>query len=144
MDEFIDGQQIPNQWLAAKAKALGVPKKELLVLAPDNDPHNCGTPGHLQAADWFSGIYEQVGYRGVHLRRLHYRCYDAGVLNQDGERYENTEAQWTALQDASRYARYLACVDPEDFTDNRAPSPFLSVHGVPYIPHPTCEVSPRE
>jgi hypothetical protein len=33
MDEFIDGQPIPNQWLAAKAKALGVPKKDLLVLA---------------------------------------------------------------------------------------------------------------
>ena len=136
-------QPNPNAWLTGEAKRLGVPKKELLVLSANNDPYNCGTPAHLAAAEWFAGVYEGVGYRGVHLRRLHYRAYDAGVVNQEGERYPNTEEQWTALQNASRYARYLGLVDPEDFVDNRAPSPYLSVYDVPYIPHPIYELSPR-
>jgi hypothetical protein len=35
-------------------------------------------------------------------------------------------------------------VDPEDFTDNRAPNPLLKVSGLPYIPEPTYEVEKRE
>jgi hypothetical protein len=123
-------QPNPNASLTREAKRLGVPKRKLLVLAANNDPYNCGSPAHLAAAEWFTGVYEGVGYRGVHLRRLHYRAYDAGVVNQDGERYPNTEEQWTALQNGSRYARYLGLVDPEDLVDNRAPSPYLSVYDV--------------
>jgi len=130
----------PNVWLAEYAKILSLPKKELLVLAPNNDPFNCGSPAQVEAARWFAGVYERLGYRGIHLRRLHYRAYDAGVLTVSGEEYPNTEKQWTDLQNASRYARYLGLVDPGDFVDMRAPTPSLSVSGVPDIPEPTYEV----
>jgi hypothetical protein len=135
MDE-IESRPNPNIWLAEYAQDFGVPKKELLVLAANNDPFNCGTPAQVEAAKWFAVIYERVGYRGIHLRRLHYRAYDAGVPNLEGETYPNTEPQWTALQNASRYARYLGRVNPEDFIDNRAPAPTLSVSSMSSMPQP--------
>jgi hypothetical protein len=122
-----NGYLNPNVWLAEHARKLDVPKKELLVLAPNNDPFNCGTDTQVEGAKWFARIYEEVGYHGIHLRRLHYRAYDAGVLNVFGEVYQNTEKQWEALQNASRWARYQSLVDPEDFVDMRAPTPTLSV-----------------
>ena len=128
--------------LAEYAKILGQAKKQLLVLAANNDPFNVGTEAQVEQAKWFKGVYDQVGYPGIHLRRLHYRAYDAGVLTLDGEPYPNTEKQWEALQNASRFARYLGYVDPEDFTDNRSPSPLLSVSGLPYLPEPSYEIEP--
>jgi hypothetical protein len=133
----------PNTWLAMYARELGIPKKQLLVLAADNDPFNAGTKGHVEQAEWFTGLYREVGYRGIHLRRLHYRAYDASVPNRDREPYPNTEEQWKELQDASKYARHLGLVDPEDFRDNRAPSPYLNVHGLPLAPDPAYELRPR-
>ena len=141
-DGLTDQRVTPNVWLTRLAELYGVPKKDLLVLAANNDPFNCGTPAQIEAARWFAAVYERVGYRGIHLRRLHYRAYDAGLETLDGERYPNTEGQWVALQNASRFARYLGYVDPEDFIDNRAPSPTLSVSGKPYVPEPTYEVEP--
>jgi hypothetical protein len=137
---MFDNQHLnPNVWLARYARELDVPKKEFLVLAPNNDPFNCGTDAQVEGAKWFAKVYEEVGYHGIHLRRLHYRAYDAGVLNVIGEVYQNTERQWEALQNASRWARYQGLVDPEDFVDMRAPTPTLSV-SVPYIPEPTYDV----
>ena len=40
----------PNVWLAEYAKVLSLHKKELLVLAANNDPFNCGTPTQVEAA----------------------------------------------------------------------------------------------
>jgi hypothetical protein len=133
----------PNTWLAMYARELGIPKKQLLVLAADNDPFNAGTKGHVEQAEWFTEVYREVGYRGIHLRRLHYRAYDASVPNREGESYPNTEEQWKDLQDASKFARHLGLVDPEDFRDNRAPDPYLRVHGLPSAPEPTYEMRPR-
>src|SRR3712207_4855827 len=77
----------PNVWRAEYAKILTVPKKERLVLAATNDPFNCGTPAQVEAAKWFAGVYERLEYRGIHLRRFHYRAYDAGVVTVSGEEY---------------------------------------------------------
>ena len=112
-------------------------KSNLLVLAPNNDPFNSGTETHVEAAKWFARIYEKVGYRGIHLRRLHYRAFGAGLEDLNGQPYANTEALWAALQNGSRYARYLGLVDAEDFHDNRAPAPLLSVSSKGYTPEPT-------
>jgi len=131
----------PNAWLTNCAEEFGVPKKDLLVLTANNDPFNIGTPMQVAAAKWFARVFESVGYRGIHLRRLHYRAYGAGLEGLHGETYPNTEPQWADLQSASRFARYLGFVDAEDFTDNRAPSPTLSVSGKPYAPVPAYEVA---
>jgi hypothetical protein len=42
-----------------------------------------------------------------------------------GEVYRNTERHFAILNDASRYARHLALVDPAEFTDRRNPPPHL-------------------
>jgi hypothetical protein len=140
----MEQQPNPNVWLARYAAELGTSKKQLLVLSPSNDPFNAGTKAHVEQAEWFARVYREVGHRGIHLRRLHYRAYDASVPNRDGEPYPNTEEQWEALQNASRYARYLGLVNPEDFRDNRAPDPFLSVYGLPFTSEVTYELAPRQ
>ena len=46
------------------------PIKDLIVLAPQNDPFYAGTEGQQAMAEWFAGIFGQT--TGVHLRRIHY------------------------------------------------------------------------
>ena len=127
----IEPGHTPNDWLTDRANDLGIHKHRLLVLSSDKEPFNTGTPAHIEQAEWFARVEEQVGYRGIHLRRLHYRCYDRGVINLDGEPYQNTEKEWDRLSIAAVRARHLGLVDPENFVDNRAPNPVLSVYGKP-------------
>jgi hypothetical protein len=120
---------------------VGKTKQQLLVLTSNNDPFNAGTPAEDEAAKWFTRVYEEVGYKGIHLRRLHYRAYDAGVLNQEGEQYPNTHKQWTNLQVGSRIARHLGYVDYDDFRDMKVRGPAVeSVSGWLEIPEPSYEV----
>ena len=130
MSNLIENGYTPNDWLTDLARDLGIPKKRLLVLSSDKEPFNTGTPTHIEHAEWFAQVYRQVGYLGIHLRRLHYRCYDRGVINLDGEPYQNTEEEWNRLSTAAVKARLLGLVDPENFIDNRAPNPVLSVYGL--------------
>jgi hypothetical protein len=53
----------------ATAAALGLPNvRELLVLAPGNDPFYKGTAAHQRDAEWLADLWERFGYtRGVHL-----------------------------------------------------------------------------
>jgi len=63
---------------------------------------------------------------GVHLRRVHYRLVSRGdVMRADGVLYENNKDSWGYLNNASRYARYLGLVDPEDIVDRRNPRPHI-------------------
>jgi hypothetical protein len=101
------------------------PVKDLIVLAPQNDPFYAGTEGQQAMAEWFADAF---GGRtsGVHLRRLHYRLVSRGdVVRADGILYENNANSWAYLNNASRFARYLGLVDPEDLVDRRNPSPHI-------------------
>lgn len=105
----------------------GVPIKDLLVLANQNDPYYVGSPKQCQMAEWFANLWERYGYTtGVHVRRIHYRhVSQTNPRHFDGRPYENTEASWNAMVNASKYARYLGLVDPEALVDRRNPEPHI-------------------
>src|SRR3954447_23554431 len=133
----------PNAQLASHARELGLPKKRLLVLAPQNDPFNVGTESQVKQAAWFASVYQAVGYHGIHLRRLHYRAYDAGLETVNGLLAIPKNRRAMARPPECKSLCSLPRVrNPQDFTDNRAPAPVLSVNGLPYTPEPEYEVEP--
>jgi hypothetical protein len=99
--------------------------KDLLVLSPQKDPFYAGNGAEGDKARWFAELWERFGYgSGVHLRRVHYRIVSEGnILKHDGELYENNSKCWEYMQGASRQARYLGLVDPEELVDRRNPAP---------------------
>ncbi len=115
----------PINTLKTMAKSFGVAKKDLLVLAPANDPFNSGTDANVEQAEWFGSLLENLDLpRGKHLRRYFYLLVtlERPVLLPNDEPFENTDACWNYLQDASRHARYMGLVDAGEFNDNRNPS----------------------
>ena len=101
--------------------------EDLVALSPKRDPFCAGTPGQMQKAAWFHGIWQQyVTSAKAHLRRIHYLLVSqADPHMADGTPYLNTEACWQALQEASTYARYVGLVDPRLLEDHRNPEPHL-------------------
>lgn len=102
--------------------------KDLIALAPNNDPFYVGTPGDCAIGEWFADLWQQFGYsRGVHIRRVHYQIISQTppVLMTNGKPYENTETCWNYLGQASKMARYLELVDPGAFVDRRNPDPHI-------------------
>jgi hypothetical protein len=99
--------------------------KDMLVLSQQNDPFYAGNGAEGDKARWFAEHWERFGYgSGVHLRRVHYRIVSEGnILKPDGELYENNSRCWEYMQGASRQARYLGLVDPEEIVDRRNPAP---------------------
>jgi hypothetical protein len=83
----------PNIWLKELADEVGVPAKDLHVLAAHRDPFNKGTKGDWKKAKWFKKMYDRYGYDQMHLRRLHYRMVNAKepVLSWDDSLYENDQ-----------------------------------------------------
>ena len=92
----------------------------MLVLSQQNDPFYAGNGAEGDKARWFAEHWERFGYgSGVHLRRVHYRIVSEGnILKPDGELYENNSRCWEYMQGASRQARYLGLVDPEEIVDS--------------------------
>jgi hypothetical protein len=100
------------------------PIKDLIVLAPANDPFYAGTETQVAMAEWFAEWFGSS--TGAHLRRIHYRLVSRGnVMRSDGVLYENDKDSWAHLYNASRFARYLDLVNPEDLVDRRNPSPHI-------------------
>lgn len=128
--------------LDAAARHLGIPKKKLLVLDPSNDPFNAGTPAKVRDAEWFTGLWERFGFTSeVHIRRIHYRAQSGGdVVMPNGETYVNTESCWQTLENAAKYARDLALIDPERFADRRNPASLLYGRPRDFEPEPAAEV----
>jgi hypothetical protein len=121
----------------AAAAELGVTLKSLRVLHPTNDPFTVGSPAHVRQAQWFLELWERMGFTdGVHLRRIHYRIL--GEPGPDGHPYENTQAMWERLKDASAYCRWLELVDPAAFVDRRNPGAVINAR--PRDDEPTVEL----
>jgi len=125
---ILDGHKTPYEALKSVQQAVREergrkpPIKDLIVLAPNNDPFYAGTETQQAMAEWFADIFGQT--TGTHLRRIHYRLVSRGdVVRADGRLYENDKNSWDYLGNASRFARYLGLVDPEDLVDRRNPSP---------------------
>lgn len=111
--------------LAAKERGCSV--RDLLALAPQNDPFYAGTPTDRAQAEWFADSWRRAGYfSGVHLRRMHYWCVSqVGLTQSNGKPYESTEEAWNKLCQASKQARYLGLVSIADIADHKNPAPHL-------------------
>jgi len=118
----------PHATLVEIASKLGVDVQSLLVLARSNDPFLAGTSTHWLQAEWFAALWQRhipTGSRG-HLRRLHYVLVaHSNVQLWDGTPYENSGTAWGKLKVASRYARYLGLVAPDELIDERMGEPQL-------------------
>jgi hypothetical protein len=129
---MIEGaHRFPYQFIKSLQQAIRKPNgrkstvKDLLVLAPQNDPFYAGNGAEGEKARWFAELWERFGFgSGVHLRRIHYHIVSAGsILKHGGELYENNKDCWNYMQQASRQARYMGLVDPEELVDRRNPEP---------------------
>ncbi len=111
------------------AKSSNLRVTDLIALAPANDPFYVGRPSEMEAAQWFSDLWQRFGYvRGVHLRRVHYQIVsqNSPVKRPDGKIYENTENCWDYLNNASKWARYLGLVPAAHFVDRRNPEAIIN------------------
>jgi DNA topoisomerase VI subunit B len=115
---------------------------DLIALSRKNDPFACGTPGHIEEARWFAELWGKYSPgSGVHLRRFHYTLVSQKPRppKPDGSPYGNTEEDWTLLQEASKYARYLGLVPAGDFTDRRN-DPAVVNYRPEETPEPRCDL----
>lgn len=117
--------------IKALAKEFQTSVKNLIALAPQNDPFYVGTETDWAKARWFADIYSRAGYgtfNRPHLRRVHYWIVSQSepVMMPNGKPYENTEGCWGYLDNASKYARYLDLVPMNGLKDNKNPDPHIN------------------
>jgi hypothetical protein len=83
---MIEGaHRFPYQFIKNLQQAIRKPNgrkstvKDLLVLAPQNDPFYAGNGVEGDKARWFAELWERFGYgSGAHLRRVHHGRGGAG------------------------------------------------------------------
>ena len=124
---------------------VGVPVADLCALAPKNDPFYTGRPSEQTAAEWFAGLWQQLGFGdGTHLRRVHYRAISQKepILRPNGKPYLNTRKDWAYLNEAGKWARYLGLVSPTAFVDRRNPDALIMTRWQDPT-SPTYEAAPR-
>lgn len=119
--------------------------KDLIALAPNNDPYYIGKPAEIRNAEWFATLWQQFGYaNNIHLRRVHYRTVSQDPPIQlpttltwtdktTGQKhstttYQNTDRCWQFLVEAGKSARYLGLVPAEDFIDRRNPQAIINAY----------------
>ena len=113
------------------AKQIGRSAKDLVVLAPANDPFYAGVPGRHREGEWFAEIWRRFGFsEGVHIRRIHYVLVSQSeegqpLLKPDGEPYRNTTNDSGLLNRASLSARYLDLIPLDALVDRRNDEPMI-------------------
>ena len=129
----------PKAALKSVAKESGLRLKDLIVLASQNDPFNCGGPEQIKQAKWFSDQWYKLIDGRAHIRKLFYKLVSqpTPVIKPDGTPFLNTDLNWTKLEEWAKYARYLGLVNPRDVIDNRNPEPHL------FAPNPVIPDDPE-
>ena len=128
---------IDYDFIKQAAKEMGCSVKDLIALAPGNDPFYC-TPGREENGAWFAKQLETFGVQGeFHDRRIHYLLVtqETPVKCPNGADYENTEKCWDLLSAAGRDTRYTQDVSSDRFVDRRNPDPEI-FHRVSDEPEP--------
>jgi len=127
-----EGEAMDYQTIKKLKKERGCSYEDLIVLSAQNDPFYVGMGRQVRLAEWFADLWNKLGYAGTggaaHIRRIHYRAISQNikVLKPDGSPYENTENDWHALADASKYARYLGLVDYYLIEDKKNPEAIIN------------------
>jgi hypothetical protein len=135
------------QKICATAEALGVSIDSLVVLSPGNDPYTAWR--RRDEAEWFAEAFDRFVAPGAgkHLRGLFYLLVSSPdrILGPDGKPFINDYKHWTALQAASKAARWLGLVAFERIIDERNAPPEIFVPGATRIstgvdPGTHCEI----
>jgi hypothetical protein len=145
MTDFIHPEKPFREWIERlKAKlnaelAPGVRKfviPDLLAMSENSDPFWAGKPREIKLAKWFKKIwFEGLGNFGDHLRRIHYALLSRLTKNAYGKTYENSKADWDALNEASRQARHLQMVGADQFVDRKNPEAIVPA----WVTQPTAD-----
>ena len=113
---MIEGtHRFPYQFIKNLQQAIRKPNgrkstvKDLLVLAPQNDPFYAGNGVEGDKARWFAELWERFGYgSGAHLRRVHYRIVSEGnIVKPDGELYDNNKGRRLSADEANERVEQL-------------------------------------
>src|SRR3954470_12229844 len=110
----------PHESLLRLSRELGYNSRDLIAMAPDNDPFYAGQGFQLREAEWFARVWNALGYnalRDIHLRRVHYRIsgderrhleewYLPGTKEEPAHPYENTSKHFERLMKSSKFARH--------------------------------------
>jgi len=117
-----------RDWIIKTAKETEVSYRNLLALAPQNDPFYVGSEKHMDMANWVAKLYQIMGAPPtVYIRRMHYYFFSKEkVLKPDGKPYSNTDSDWDYMALACKYARYLGTVPMDVFVDRRNPNPTIN------------------
>ena len=113
------------------ARAAGLKLKDVIALAPGNDPfYSCQTESTRRDAEWFNHHFHELGFdgvHGIHLRRIHYKMISQKqpILMPSNDPYQNTEQCWKYLTSAAKHARYGGMINLAAFDDRRNPDPLI-------------------
>jgi hypothetical protein len=110
--------------IKAIANKLKIKVADLLCLAPANDPFYVGRPAMIEMAEWAGRLkkvwLEKTRSIQFHIRRFHYYLVSLGnVKRPNGTPYLNTDACWSYVGNAVKYARYLGHIDMSDVEDKK-------------------------
>jgi hypothetical protein len=117
--------------LAAKLRR---PLHTLHVLEGKSDPYMADQPSRTGRANWFVGLYNQLGIRfGVHVRHFFYKLISQRdhVTLCNGKPLENTVECFNQLGSAILDARYLDLIPGDAIIDRRNPPPFINRDDTP-------------
>ena len=113
---MIEGaHRFPYQFIKNLQQAIRKPNgrkstvKDLLVLAPQNDPFYAGSGVEGDKARWFAELWERFGYdSGAHLRRVHYRIVSEGnIVKPDGKIDDNNKGRRLSTDEANERVEQL-------------------------------------
>jgi hypothetical protein len=101
----------------------------LTVLSAQVDPYRLDTSSGHRDGEWVAKQLDRaIGKkRRIHWRGLHYALVStSNLVKPNGERYRNTDEDWTWLSSvAGKAARWLGYVPFERITDNRNAEPVI-------------------
>lgn len=120
--------------ILALAKQHKLRQKDIIALAPSNDPFLCGAPAQERDALWFADLWKKH-FKGtkVHIRKMHYvtmtaiqPTYQITKYNKQTKeyelitrKYEGSKKDWGYMLDSSKYARYMGLVPYDAIIDQK-------------------------
>jgi len=127
-------EDIENFWrgkIKELAKAHHLSVKNLLALAPKNDPFYIGSETEIVNALWAYRTWKRMtteqNKKDVYLRGMHYWYASfSDSKRPDGKPYQNTDADWAFMLQAGKHARYLDLIPCDGLTDEKNPDPIIN------------------
>jgi hypothetical protein len=109
--------------------SIGCSLGDLTVLSAQVDPYRLDTPSGHRDGQWIAEQLDRLVGRTkkIHWRGLHYTLVSTTrLIKPNGQRYLNTDEDWSWLQDtAGKAARWLGYIDFDRIIDQRNAPPII-------------------